>query len=60
MEGLTTVTSAISAVFTAAIGMVSEVVDTITSNPLLLFFVAIPFVGIGIGIFRRLVSSARG
>ena len=49
-----TITEAISAVFTAGVGMVSEVVDTITSNPLLLFFAVLPLIGVGIGIFKRL------
>ena len=51
---MTDITTAISDVFTAAIGMVTDVVGAITSNPLLLFFAVLPLIGIGIGIFKRL------
>ncbi len=54
MEGMSAIIDAISAVFTAGVGMVSEVVSTITSNPLLLFFAVLPLIGVGIGIFKRL------
>lgn len=49
-----TITTAIEAVFTAGVGMVTEVVTAITGNPLLLFFAVLPLIGIGIGIFKRL------
>ena len=49
-----TITDAIGAVFTAGISMVTDVVDAITSNPLLLFFAVLPLIGVGIGIFKRL------
>lgn len=57
MNDLSAITDAISAVFTAGINMVSDVVTVIVSNPLLLFFVAIPFVGLGIGLFKRLAKQ---
>lgn len=51
MEAITT---AISAIFACAVSMVTDVVGTITGNPLLLFFAVLPIIGIGIGIFKRL------
>ena len=45
-------------VFTAAIGWVGNVATTITGQPvLLLFCVAVPLCGIGVGMFKRLLSS---
>lgn len=46
----------ISAVFTAAIGWAGDVGETIVSTPLLMVFVAIPLVGLGVGLFRRLIN----
>lgn len=53
---LTQIISALTEIFTAAIGWVGTVVTTITSNPLLLIFVLIPLVGLGVGLFRRLLN----
>lgn len=36
---------------------ISTVVSTITSNPLILIAVILPFVGLGIGLLRRLFST---
>ena len=60
MEGSTSMSvasiiSVISEVFTAAIGGVGTVAETITSNPLLLIGVVVGFVGIGVGLFKRLL-----
>lgn len=49
------VISNISTVFTAAIGWVGTVADTITDEPLLLFGVVVGFVGVGVGLFKRLL-----
>lgn len=61
--------TAVGTVFTTAIGWVGQVGSTIAgttttdsgtvfNNPvLLLFCVAIPLVGLGIGIFKRLLST---
>lgn len=48
----------VTAVFTAAIGMVSTVITTITAsgNELLLLFALLPLVGIGVGLTKRLLS----
>lgn len=53
---MSTITSAISSVFTAAIGMVSTVASTVMDTPILLFFAVLGVVGIGIGIFKRLLQ----
>ena len=59
----TTVTMAtlignVGEVFTAAIGWVGDVAETITTEPvLLLACVAIPLCGLGIGMFKRLLST---
>lgn len=57
MEGITmtAIISAISEIFTGAIGWVGTVSDTVASNPLLLFGVLLSFVGLGIGLFKRLL-----
>lgn len=43
-------------IFTAAIGWVSTVAGTITSTPILTAFAAIPLVGVGVGLFKRLIN----
>lgn len=52
MEALLT---AITSIFTAAIGWVGTVATTIVDEPLLLMFCVIPLVGLGVGLFRRLL-----
>ena len=50
--------SAATQVFTAAIGMVGTVASTIGEQPILLLScVGIPLCGIGIGMFKRLLSA---
>lgn len=48
--------SSVSSVFTAAIGWVGTVADTVTSEPILMIFCIIPLVGLGVGLFKRLLS----
>jgi len=43
-------------VFTSAIGMVADVADAIVATPILLLFVVLPLVGLGVGLFKRLLS----
>lgn len=43
-------------VFTAAIGWVGDVAETVTDTPMLLLFAVTPLVGLGIGMFRRLIN----
>ena len=55
MEALIT---AVTSVFTAAIGWVGTVASTITGQPvLLLFCVGVPLCGLGVGMFGRLIHS---
>lgn len=67
---ISTITSAVTTVFNAFIGMVQTVgiyivggtigsgdtATTVSANPVLLFFLVLPLVGIGIGLFKRLIS----
>ena len=63
MEEAATVTvatllSSIDEVFTAAIGWVGTVASTIAGQPILLIAcVAIPLCGLGVGLFKRLLSA---
>lgn len=50
-----TVLSTITEVFTAAVGWVGTVSETVVNNPLLLVGVVIGFIGTGIGLFSRLL-----
>lgn len=50
--------SAVSSVFTAAIGWVGTTASTIASQPILLLaVVGVPLVGLGVGLFKRLLSA---
>lgn len=50
--------AAITSVFTAAIGWVGTVASTIADQPILLIScVAIPLCGLGVGMFKRLLSA---
>jgi len=50
--------SKVGDIFTTAIGWVGEVASTITQegNEIILLFVLLPLVGLGIGLFKRLMS----
>lgn len=52
---LATLLTDIGSVFSTAISWVGDVAETIVSNPLLLIGCIIGFVGIGIGLFKRLM-----
>ena len=52
---MATVLSTITEVFTAAVGCVGTVAETVSGNPLLLIGVVIGFIGTGIGLFSRLL-----
>ena len=63
MEGATagaamtmaTLLSTITEVFTASIGWVGTVAETVASNPLLLVGVVLGFIGVGLTLFSRLL-----
>ena len=46
----------IGEVFTAAVGWVGTVATTITEEPLLLIGVVMGFIGVGVGLFRRMLN----
>ena len=52
MEAILT---AVSTVFTTAIGWVGDVATAIAEQPLLLIFAVLPLVGLGVGLFKRLI-----
>lgn len=53
-----TLLTSIGSVFTSAIGWVGTVASTIAGEPILLIScVAIPLCGLGIGMFKRLLSA---
>ena len=52
---MATLISTITEVFAAAVGWVGTVATTVASNPLLLIGVVIGFIGIGVGLFSRLL-----
>ena len=57
---MSTLLTSVTTVFTSAVGWVSTVASTIAeTDVLLLFCVAVPLCGLGVGMFRRLLS-ARG
>jgi len=50
--------SSVGTVFTAAIGWVGTVASTISEQPILLLAcVGIPLCGLGVGMFKRLLSA---
>lgn len=51
-----TILTNITTVFTSAIGWAGTVGQTIVDTPLLMVFVAVPLVGLGVGLFRRLIN----
>ena len=51
-----TFTDAVGQVFTAGVGWVAKVATTIGENPLLLLFAVVPLVGLGVGLFKRLMN----
>ena len=55
---MTELLTSVGEVFTQAIGWVGDVGTTITSTPVLLMFcVAVPLCGLGVGMFKRLLST---
>jgi len=55
---MTELLTAVGSVFSEAIGWVGDVATTITGTPVLLMFcVAVPLCGLGVGMFKRLLST---
>lgn len=53
---LATLLTDVTSIFTAAVGWVGTVASTIEAEPLVLIFVLLPLVGVGVGLFRRLLN----
>lgn len=58
MEGITlsSILTDIGSMFTSAIGWVGNVATTVAGQPLLLVWFLLPLIGLGVGLFKRLVS----
>lgn len=56
---MSTLITSITSIVTAAFGWVTTAVSTITAsgNELLLMAVVVPFVGLGVGLLRRLIGT---
>ena len=55
---IATLLASVGDIFTTAIGWVGTVASTITGSPILLLAcVGIPLCGIGVGMFKRLLSA---
>lgn len=53
---MTAVLGQVTTIFSSAIGWAGTVANTISSTPIMLVFCVVPLVGLGIGIFKRLIS----
>lgn len=55
---MTEIIAAITSIFTAAIGWVGTVASTIAAQPILLLAcVGVPLCGLGVSLFKRLLSA---
>lgn len=50
-----TIITAITSLVTAAIGWVQDFADVIVSEPIILIFVVVAFVGLAVGLIRRMM-----
>ena len=48
--------SSVTEIFTAAISWAGTVGQTVVNTPILLMFVVLPLVGLGVGLFKRLLK----
>lgn len=55
MISLDAILSSVSSLVTSAISWITSYVGVITSTPLLLLFVITSFVGLGVGLIKRLI-----
>ena len=53
---IASILTSISAVVTQAVTWAGDIVTFVVSNPLIMVFVAIPLVGLGIGMVKRMIS----
>ena len=52
---ISTILTDVSSFVTSAVGWVGDYAEAITGNPLILAFVIVAFVGLGVGLIRRLI-----
>lgn len=52
-----TIMTSVGTIVTQAIKWVTEYAAAITANPLLLAFVVVSFVGLGVGLIRRIIHT---
>lgn len=50
------IVAAVTSLFTGAMTWAGTVGSTVASTPLLLTFVVVPLVGLGVGLFHRLIN----
>lgn len=53
---VSTIVTDVTTLVTEAVKWVGSFIDAITSNPLILTFVIVSFVGLGVGLIKRLVK----
>jgi len=53
---MTAILDVVNQTFTSAIGWVGDVATTVTETPILLLFATLSLVGLGVGMFKRLIS----
>lgn len=46
----------VTTIFESAIGWVGTVATTIAGEPMLLLFASVPLIGLGVGLFKRLLN----
>lgn len=56
MTSMSAILTDIGSIVTSSVSWMTTVVNFITDSPLVLLFVLIGFVGIGIGLLRRLIG----
>lgn len=54
---MNTIMTAVSAIVSEAIKWIGQFTAAITGNPLLLAFVVVSFVGLGVGLIRRIIHA---
>lgn len=54
-SGMSAIIADVNSLVTAAIGWVGDYVGAVIDNPLIFMFVIVSFVGLGVGLIRRLI-----
>ena len=52
---IATILESVSSIVTSAGAWVGQFIDVITANPLIMLFVLVGFVGLGVGLIKRLI-----